>query len=367
MGILPHGRGTESGRATLDGARGARRRTFEAVVAGALGVVLALAGLGLGLFDTVACKAMDVACEERGTPPPLPRWRELTPMEAALRGAYVALGDSYSSGEGVYDEKDPPVDRGAGLCHRSRGSYVPLVAKAFRFSGGWGFWACAGATTEQLLRGQHGHRPQIDRVPSHASLVTVSVGGNDAGFAEVLKACIVRFPWTSACTDQEPQVLGRIERLGASLREVLLSIRARAPQARIIVLGYPRLFPERPAGDVDNLYPGDQRWLNQVARRLNDELAAVVARVDRAITAVGGPGSAEFVDAYDAFDGHEIGTAQPYANGLDVDVERLKVLPRSYHPTEAGYRRFGELVTAQIARGPDRPLRNLVQEAPATR
>ncbi|MEV0584847.1 SGNH/GDSL hydrolase family protein [Nonomuraea sp. NPDC050310] len=339
----------------------ARRRTAEMVAAGALGVALALTVLATGTLDRVSCATLAVACAEEGPAARrLPQPRRLSPQEAALSGAYIALGDSFSSGEGVYDETERPIDAGAGLCHRSRGSYVPQIAGSLRFAGGASFWACAGATTVHLLKGQHGHKPQISRVGPAASLVTVSIGGNDAGFTDVLKECILRLPWSDGCTEQEAAVRRRVAGMTPNLRQVLLEIRRRAPEARIIVLGYPRPFPAAPADRVDNLTPDDQRWVNRMARFLNDASREVVAEVDRAIATFGGPGSAEFVDAYDAFDGHEIGRGSPYMNALDVDVEQLKVYSRSYHPTAGGYRRLGELVAAQISAGPGRPLNNLL-------
>ncbi|NUT42439.1 MAG: SGNH/GDSL hydrolase family protein [Thermoactinospora sp.] len=336
----------------------AKRPLTHAVLSAVLGVALALTAFWTGAFDVVACKALAIGCPDTTTGT-LPQVRRLTPKQVALSGSYIALGDSFSSGEGVYDPGAPPIDRGAGLCHRSSGSYVPQITRSHPFAGGASFWACAGATTTNLLRGQHGHSPQIDRVSAETSLVTVSIGGNDAGFTDVLKECIVRLPWSSRCVEQEPAVLKRIDGLGPSMREVLRAIRDRAPQARVVVVGYPRIFPREPGGRVDNLSPDDQRWLNRVGHRLNETIGAAVAEFDRAIAAFKGPGSAEFVDPYDAFDGHEIGRAQPYMNALDVDVERLLVYSRSYHPTADGYRKLGELVARQIDSGPERPLNNV--------
>lgn len=278
-----------------------------------------------------------------------------------MSGAYVALGDSYSSGEGVW----VPAQDGGDRCHRSKGSYFAQVAASRRFAGGAAFWACSGATTRQLLNGQFGQPPQISRVNAKASLVTLSIGGNDAGFSNVLKECIAKLPWSTACTDQESVVAERIDRLRASIRQVLTAIRTRAPEARVIMLGYPRPFPAEPDASVDNMGIDDQRWLNGIARRLNDTVKGVAAEFDRAIAAFEGPGSVEYVDAYDAFDGHEVGRAQPFINGLDVDLGGLTVRPDSYHPTGDGYKRFGDLITAQIATGPSRPMHNLALPRPS--
>lgn len=66
----------------------------------------------------------------------------------------------------------------------------------------------------------------------------------------------------------------------------------------------------------------------------------------------------EYLDAYDAFDGHEVGTAQPYLNGLVLELGVPPVNPHSFHPNRDGYRRLGELVRQRIEQGPQRPLHN---------
>ncbi|WP_052424197.1 SGNH/GDSL hydrolase family protein [Nonomuraea candida] len=328
------------------------------MAAAAVGVALALACLPLGVYPKLACAVLDAGCPTGAPAGELPRAVRLTPVQAAQKGSYVALGDSYSSGEGVFELDEEPVNDGADRCHRSTGSYVPLIARTYRFGGGTAFYACSGATTRQLLSGQHGHPPQVTRVTEATSLITLSIGGNDAGFSKVLTGCIVKIPWSSACVDQEAAVSRRIEELRTSVLQVLRELRGRAPRARVIVLGYPRPFPANPAGSVDNLTVTDQRWLNGVTRRLNDTVGSVVREFDRAIAAFGAPGSAEYVDAYEAFTGHEVGQPQPFLNGLAVDMEELTVNARSYHPTGDGYRRFAELITKQIAAGPGRPMNN---------
>ncbi|NBF00133.1 SGNH/GDSL hydrolase family protein [Nonomuraea sp. KC401] len=350
------------GEDTLDETK---RRIARIVTAAALGVALALACLRLGALEKLACSVGDAGCPTTGEPGGrLPQVTRLTPVEVAQSGAYVALGDSFSSGEGVYDLDDQPVNDGADRCHRATGSYVPLVAQAYRFNGGTEFFACSGATTADLLAGQHGRPPQVGRAGPRTSLVTLSIGGNDAGFTKVLTGCIVKLPGSSACVEQEAAVERRIEELRSSVLTVLKELRVRAPGARVIVLGYPRPFPANPVESVDNLSPQDQRWLNGMTRRLNDTVGAVAAGFDRMLDSFEAPGSVEYVDAYDAFTGHEVGRPEPYLNGLHVDMGDLQVNARSYHPTGAGYRRFADLVTRQIAKGPGRTMHNIRVSTP---
>jgi lysophospholipase L1-like esterase len=330
-----------------------------ALVAGGL---LAVAGMPLGVYEPLACAALDVGCAPGRPAGELPSLHRLGLMDATTAGGYLSLGDSYSSGEGAYDDTDKrsPLNQGAAPCRRSHHSYAPLVAAAYPFAEAPRFWACSGETTADMTRGRFGDSPQLDRVTPDASLVTLSLGGNDAGFTEVLTNCIAKLPGASDCVDQDAQVRARIERLAGDLREVLTKIRAHAPKARIIVVGYPRPFPSAPDGTASlTLSEGDQRWLNGMTRLLDDTIGRVVRDLDWWVAAFGGTGSVEFVDAYDAFDGHEVGTADPYVNGLMLHCCGVSVDTHSYHPTAKGYRRLGELTNHQIAAGPGRPLNNV--------
>jgi hypothetical protein len=144
--------------------------------------------------------------------------------------------------------------------------------------------------------------------------------------------------------------------LPAGLGSVFEQIGRRAPKARIIVLGYPRPFPVRPEHSVDNIGTADQLYLNGVVRALDDVIAAAARRADGGLAAAGRPGTVEFVDGYAAFDGHELGTAEPYLNALTIDFGAPAVEPRSFHPDQLGYRSFAQLIDRQSQAGPPRPV-----------
>jgi GDSL-like Lipase/Acylhydrolase family len=320
-----------------------------AVLSGAL--IVPLAGTGQCRFFGTECHIPRVGF----VPPPT----RLTPLEAAVRGGYIALGDSYSSGEGTWDLDADRAYAGAGAegCHRSRGAYFSTVLQGFRFALGGSLWACSGARIEDVLRGgRRGEPAQIQRLRPDTSLVTLTIGGNDIGFTDIVTRCVVRLPWSSACRDQDADIRARMSALPAGLASVFEQIGRRAPRARLIVLGYPRPFPVRPGHSVDNIGVADQLYLNGVVRSLDDVIAAAARRADQAVAAAGGPGTVEFVDGYGAFDGHELGTAQPYLNALQIDFGGPAVDPRSFHPNELGYRGFARLVDGQIQAGPPRPV-----------
>mgnify|MGYP001409540159 CR=1 FL=1 len=290
-------------------------------------------------------KADPAQAQQRRTP--------LTPVEAATQGTYVALGDSYSSGLGAEATAadQNPLER----CQRTSRAYYHQVARSFPFKGS-AFWACSGATTRTFLTGKSGEPSQLTRIDANTSLITLSIGGNDVGFSKVLAGCVLKLPFSRSCSDQGRDVATRMAELRRSLPDLYAKINARAPRARVLVLGYPRAFSEVEGAAGDNISVADQQWLNARARDLNELIRQTVAEADQRIADTGGAGSIEFVDAYNAFAGHEVGSSDPYMNGLAVSLSALAAEPRSFHPTVRGHEALARLFVAQVTKGPGRPL-----------
>ena len=227
------------------------------------------------------------------------------PAPAAER--YVALGDSYSSGTGIglYDL--------AGNCQRSRYAYPALVAKR-RPNLKLVFAACAGATTDDVLL------TQAARLNEATRLVTITIGGNDVGFGDVFSACVQGEAAACGAAITSAQRTIRTA-LPGDLDAVYAKIRTRAPAARVIVLGYPRLF----SGAGCQAIPRAQvSRLNRTAGLLRD----VVRRRAKAAGA-----RFSFRDAIPAFDRHGICARSAWINGL------VSPIVDSYHPNRAGHSR----------------------------
>jgi lysophospholipase L1-like esterase len=233
---------------------------------------------------------------------------------------------------------------------------VHAVSRTFEFAGGTRFFACAGARTEHFFKSKAGEPPQVEHADAGTSLITLSVGGNDLGFTRVLAGCILSLPWSGGCQEQDAALESREPALRQALTTIVQRLQERSPRARIILLGYPRLFGEVEGEALDNLGVADQRWLNAQGAELNDLIREVAAAADQELAGRGAPGSVEFIDVYSAFTGHEVGTGAPYVNGLDVDLSAFEVEFHSYHPNAAGYTALAELVTRQVREGPGRPL-----------
>lgn len=104
---------------------------------------------------------------------------------------YVAAGDSYSAGEG-----SPPFEVGTDVsnvngCHGSPQAYPRLLQNSLNL-GATAFVACSGATTSNITgNGQWNEPVQVDALTSQPERITLTIGGNDAGFPEYVQGCFV--------------------------------------------------------------------------------------------------------------------------------------------------------------------------------
>ena len=241
----------------------------------------------------------------------------------------VALGDSYTAGALL------PADLTASPlgCLRSTKAYPVLVAAALGAS--LTDVACASAGVQDMTAAQQTNLgtnpPQLNALAPDDSLVLLTLGGDDLGFMNVLDKCMeLSFtdPWGSPC--EAYYTKGGTDQLAAAVRAeaprmaaVLAAIAARAPQARIVVVGYPDLFPLSggcwPAVPITD---GDIAYLRGIELQLNAMLAADAKAAD-----------ATFVDTFTPTIGHDF--CQPERIR---DVEGL--LPGSwalpFHPNARG-------------------------------
>jgi lysophospholipase L1-like esterase len=231
-----------------------------------------------------------------------------TPAHAAAGISYAALGDSYSSGVGAGN-----YDPASGSCERSPRSYAPIWA-ANHAVASFTFAACGGATTDDV------RNSQVFGLSAGTTLVTITIGGNDAGFATVVTTCQLG---TDGLCDAAVATARAYATnvLPGKLDQTYAAIRAHAPNARLVVLGYPRLFELTSSCGLLGMSLHKRTTLDQGA----DALVAVIA--GRAAAA-----GATFVDVRSAFAGHGICASSAWINGLTLPVTD------SFHPKASGYR-----------------------------
>jgi lysophospholipase L1-like esterase len=239
---------------------------------------------------------------------------------SAGQASYVALGDSYSSGVGtrVYYTD-------SGGCRRSPYAYPVLAAQ--KIDAELTFVACSGAKIPDVTRHQLGH---LDAGTDH---VSISIGGNDAGFSKIVTQCAKPWPFTCWGDINKAEAFAR-DGLPGMLDQLYARIRAAAPNARVVVVGYPRLFNETNCQSLARISPGEQARLNDSADLLNTMTRA------RA-TAHG----FTFVDPRKAFTSHAVCDDAQWINGISQPATE------SYHPTRTGQvNGYAVLVTAALNR-----------------
>jgi lysophospholipase L1-like esterase len=227
------------------------------------------------------------------------------PVHAAA-ASYVALGDSYSSGVGTRSY----ISDGTS-CQRSTYAYPSLVAAARGYV--LSFQACSGAKVSDVTT------KQLGALSAATSYVTISVGGNDAGFTNVITTC-AQPGWLSDCGSAVNKANSYITHtLPGSLSTLYAAIRSKAPNAKVVVVGYPRLFNGEDCNAFTWFSPSEESSLNATADRLDGVLA----------TAAAAKGFA-FANPTNAFIGHAVCGDPEWLNGLSNPVSE------SYHPNRTG-------------------------------
>ncbi|MGF0172666.1 SGNH/GDSL hydrolase family protein [Streptomyces sp. Marseille-Q5077] len=226
--------------------------------------------------------------------------------DSAAAGGFVALGDSYSSGLGAGS-----YIGSSGDCRRSTKAY-PYLWAAANSPSSFDFTACSGAQTGDVTASQLGP------LSSATALVSISIGGNDAGFADIMTTCVLQ--GDSACVSRINTAKAFVDStLPGRLDNVYTAIRTRAPSAHVVVLGYPRFYKLGASGCI-GLSETKRRALNGAADYIN---AATEKRaLDHGFT---------FGDVRPTFTGHELCSGSSWMHS----VNWLNI-PESYHPTAAG-------------------------------
>ena len=216
----------------------------------------------------------------------------------AARANYVALGDSYAAGPLI---PYPVLPLG---CLKSSNNYPRLAAPSIGLP--LRDATCSGAKTTNMTQQQNvspdgPNPPQFNRLDSATQVVSLTIGGNDIGFSDIVQNCVTWNPFDRPCqrryvVNGVDTISQRISAAAPLVDGVLDGIRARSPQARIFVTNYPAIFPETGYG----CYPqmpvsfSDAPYLRSKERELNQMIAGQVAA-----------NGARLVDWYTASIGHD--------------------------------------------------------------
>jgi hypothetical protein len=311
----------------------------------------------------------------------------IQPLPGQPQDQVVGLGDSYASGEGasnspvdgVWDyypdsdhdgstkNGDDPAWRDA--CHRSPYSWsrqavlpdrpgVSIGTRADDFDPTLDYHssACSGAETTHMLQGnvgqfQEGAQLNQGYLDQYTSLVTLSIGGNDAKFINVLMQCVTNdnrdtcpntvLPGdTQKLLQAEPDRINQVEH---GVESVLAQIRLLAPHAKILLMGYPEFFD----GDgtcLGGITTNEGPWLNQMADLMDSAMATAAANQN-----------VVFADPRTQFRGKAICGDQQQINPLVFSLTRgddpnlvPPVSAQSLHPTIGGAAVFASVANGYL-------------------
>ncbi|BCY13940.1 SGNH/GDSL hydrolase family protein [Actinoplanes sp. L3-i22] len=216
---------------------------------------------------------------------------------------YVALGDSYSSGVGAPGQ--------SGGCLRSNYSYAAQWA-AKHSPATFQFLACSGAVTDDVLN------TQVPAMKSGTDLVSITIGGNDAGFAPTVITCLTSSDATCTAKVNAGKTYVATT-LPGKLDATYAAIKAKAPGAQVVVLSYPNIFDT--SATICEMSATKRKALNSGAQTLDDMIKSRAAAA-----------GFTYADVRDNFAGHGVCAAKPYLNGLTIIPPQ-----NSYHPNTNGY------------------------------
>lgn len=259
--------------------------------------------------------------DDRATPEPTPTASSTAPARAT---SLVALGDSFTAGPGIGTSQDD-----AGFCQRSQSNWPSLLAATKDLE--LRDVSCVGATTADLAS-----TVESGVLADGAQVVTVGTGGNDSGlFSSLLTSCAGGGDrCRSFVEDDLPRIL---ERTTSDVAALLATVRETAPDADIVLVGYPRIVPESGTCATLNVPEADIGLLDSAESALNQSLAKAAELAGE-----------EFVSVREASRGHDAcAGSQAWTNGqVAADGDGI-----SFHPTARGMEAVADLVAAKVGGG----------------
>ena len=260
---------------------------------------------------------------------------------------YVALGDSYSAGPLVGTVRSDPT-----VCGRSTTNYPAYLSEWLQVAS-YRDVTCSGAQTRDVRRPQRSFDQvevpaQADALSADTDLVTIGLGGNDFGIFGALSGCASDQPagpqlqaecqTLFADSEAAAAFVGKAKRVESRLTRSLRVIARRAPDAQVVVVGYPRLMPPSGTCPAAVLTAEGVGFANQVARTLN---ASLKGAADKS--------GAAFVDLTGPSTGHDVcAKAEAWINGPEVKMGEAA----PFHPLLKGMRGAATAVFEDLTGAP---------------
>ncbi len=254
---------------------------------------------------------------------------------------YAALGDSYAAGPGI-----PPVEDAG--CYRSGANYGSLVADDLNIPD-YADATCGGASSKDLLTGQvtqAGDRindAQLDAVTKDTDLVTLGIGLNEGGFSvQVMYICLPEINQAAACqaylNRPDSDLKKALEVIGDRVAGSIKAIRKKAPSARVVLVGYPRMLPVE--GECPDVIPLTGKAADRLKQTslLTSEIFKVVAEHE----------NADYIDMYTPSVGHDACSKDPWVNGIENKSTTGE--GAALHPTPTFMREVADRIDALVTK-----------------
>lgn len=261
--------------------------------------------------------------------------QKASPKASETPKRYVALGDSYAAAPLV------PVTDIANGCFRSSSNYASLTAK--KLGARLDDRTCGGARVADFRTAQHPDvPPQFSALNAEVDLVTIGIGGNDQGlFQDLINRCPqlrAQNPRGAPCraamtAGGGDKLLSILARTGRDLTHALRQVHSKAPNAQVVVVGYPQIVAAGRTCEQLPLATGDYAYAAKINRALTDMVRDAAKATD-----------STYVDIYQASKGHDICSKDPWINGSVNDQQRAA----AYHPFAAEQKAVSALVLAAL-------------------
>ncbi|MFI9237562.1 GDSL-type esterase/lipase family protein [Streptomyces sp. NPDC053079] len=379
--IPDHGAHTREAKYDIDTGKTKTHRITQQRIAGSTWV-----SLGVFPFDGIPKVSLSTEAQNANGTEDI-AWDAIAfeTLPGKPKDVIVAMGDSFSSGEGAsssgggdyFPETDNNGDDSflRSACHRSRHAWsreARLPGKPYNIGDtgdtvdqDFHFIACSGARTKHILSEMNsGERAQIEQgyLDDSTTLVMLSVGGNDADFSSIVKKCFA----STDCTDQDAEERALIKgEVRSNIIKTLDAIHAKAKNAKIVLMGYPRLLEDKaeclsvtiPPGRQFGISARESRWLNEMGDLLAEQMQSAATA-----STPGAAGKVWFTDPKEQFKGKGICGDPESIHGIVTDLtpgdEPAKswgpldfgISAQSFHPKLAGARLYADALEATFRR-----------------
>lgn len=248
---------------------------------------------------------------------------------------YVALGDSFAAAPLVR-----PADTSDPKCVRSLADYPHVAAGALGAT--LTDVSCSGATSDDFTGSQYpGAAPQYDALSAETDLVSVTIGANDAALSKLTVGCLNVLPKPLGKSCAAANTESGTDRYGTAIDAwapkfdvVLDTIRQRAPNAKVFVVGYGEYFRAGGCFPVQPYWGQDADYIQAKIDQLGTELRTTAARH-----------GATFVDTKALDTGHD-SCAAPADRYIEGAVSTRDAFP--LHPNATGSRAYGRALAEAV-------------------